>query len=1812
MPKKVVISSSFTAEPIKEPLNFWFKLLQLPFQAVFTPYNQVFQQMLDPTSITSQNTNGINIILLRLEDWLPKSEFGLPQNSNVHKHYEQLEKNLGDFTQAIQLSLVRIGTPHILCICPPTPTVYSDESLYDNYIKAENTLTRELTPLNGLEIITEKDLFKLYPVAGYHDQIGQQFGHIPYSPDFFISLATMLVRKINAVINPRPKVLVLDCDQTLWNGIVGEDGPVGITIDQNRIHLQEFAVQQHNAGMLICLCSKNNDNDVIEAFRQNSKMPLSLDHIVSYRINWRSKSDNIKALADELQLGLDSFIFLDDSPLECAEVQANCPEVTVLQLPESSQDIPGFLDHIWFFDRLSITLEDKKRSGYYKQDIKRQQLLSDSISFADFIDGLDLKMEFFPVSISNLTRVSQLTQRTNQFNFTTLRRSEAELEKFCSHNTYGSFVVTVRDKFGDYGLVGVCLFVTTDKVLSLDTLLLSCRALGRGIEHRMLAHLGDIAQSLSLEFITISFMNTAKNTPALEFLNTLKYANKKEQEGGWHFELTPDYAKQLSLKNCTVKKSVTSKSGATTSNDHKKTETFSNSRLEAHIANNLNSIDVIRNALEDFKKKSRPDFDRGYTPPRTPTETKLEKIWCRFLHFDRISITDNYFDLGGDSVIGIQIISEAASQGVHLTPDQIFKFHTIADQARVAVSNAVPSTEISTCDDQRKSAPKNGFPLSPATSRKPDNGSPNFTLPDQPESDKNAVYSLSSMQEGILFHTIYNHSPELYVVQLHCTIEGSLDKRIFEQAWQDIVKRHAVLRTCFEWQSIEKPRQKVQKQIDISFYYADLSDRTESDQENKLSEYLQEDRVKGFDLSRLPLFRLALIRTSFNTVRFIWSYHHIILDGWSWQLILQEVFSKYRARLQNIQTPLPFTRPFLDFVDWFENFDFTISETYWENVLSRASAPSYISSAGTLQSTTMDFQTGFGECTLTLSENTSQSLVDFAQQNRLTMNTVIQGCWALLLKLYTGNKTVIFGTTSSGRSISLSGIADMVGLFINTLPMVLTIDPEKTVSELFNNVQSQTIGHLSHEQTPLVKIKPLSKLPHDQELFDSIVVFENHLVNNNLFDENDPMSMSVISIIESTNYAVTVVVYPGNEIIIKTIYDRSVFLHNDIERITASYKSILDNIVVDCNTTLESLATVSPDERNKLVNVFNSTSKQYPETMCLHSFLMSQTVRTPSAPALVMNDISLSYEKLDCRSNQLAHYIQKFGVGPEVPCGVLLDRSPEMVVSLYAVLKAGGAYVPLEPELPLDRLQFIVQDTAMPVILTTHTLAREISDSDVKVICLESEKTEIDQQSFTPPPSLATAESAAYIIYTSGTTGKPKGVVNCHKGICNRLFWMQDKYKITENDVLIQKTPFSFDVSVWEFFWPSMVGARLVVAPPGSHRDSTQLIDLINKHNITIIHFVPSMLQVFLENTNSHTCKSLKRVICSGEALSYNSQNQFFNNLDAELHNLYGPTEAAVDVTYWECSRGSDLNIVPIGRPVANTQIYILDSNLRPVPVGVPGELHIGGIQVARGYLNRPELTREKFIPDPFSKKTDGRLYKTGDLARFLADGTIEYLGRLDFQVKIRGFRIELGEVEAVLMQHPEIAAAVVIAQDSTAGDPRLIAYLVSQSNEMLTTEALKEYLLKKLPEYMIPAVFMTIPELPISANGKIDRKALPEPNQDRPVLEQVYVSPSNTTEKNLEDIWCYLLTLERIGVNDNFFDLGGNSLLIVRVVSLVEKKMSISMPIAKMFQYPTIRSLAKYMDGGYETNKKQVSINERAQQRRKNVARKKQLSNKS
>ncbi|HET6850667.1 MAG TPA: amino acid adenylation domain-containing protein, partial [Pyrinomonadaceae bacterium] len=544
-------------------------------------------------------------------------------------------------------------------------------------------------------------------------------------------------------------------------------------------------------------------------------------------------------------------------------------------------------------------------------------------------------------------------------------------------------------------------------------------------------------------------------------------------------------------------------------------------------------------------------------------------------------------------------------------------------------------------------------------------------------------------------------------------------------------------------------------------------------------------------------------------------------------------------------------------------------------------------------------------------------------------------------------------------------------------------------------------------------------------------------------------------------------------------------------------------------------------------------------------------------------------------------YLRSLGVGPETRVGVMMERSVEMVVALFGILKAGGAYVPLDPEYPQERLAYMLEDAQIKVLLTQEHLRGRVTEHSVVIACLDADWNEISARgSNLGPvmPSHVSGANACYVIYTSGTTGRPKGTINTHAGVCNRLLWMQDAYRLTEHDCVLQKTPFSFDVSVWEFFWPLMIGARLVIAEPGGHRDPEYLINVIKDQRVTVLHFVPSMLKVFLEQEGVEQCDTLKQVMCSGEALSLELQQRFFERQKAELHNLYGPTEAAVDVTFWQCRRDDDQPLVPIGKPVANTQIFILDDHMEPVPVGVAGELHIGGVQLARGYLGQAALTAEKFIPHPFAKGPGERLYRTGDLVRYRVDGNIEYLGRIDHQVKIRGFRVETGEVEAALSAHEAVREAVVIATGES--EKRLVAYIVPakavDGAQQSLIRDLQSYLRKRLPDYMMPSGFMLLDAMPLTATGKVNRRALPAPQN---YTSDSSVPPRTPAEELLANIWSTVLGVTSVGVEDNFFDLGGHSLLGTRLVSRIKEAFSAELRLRALFEYPNVATLARHIE---------------------------------
>jgi len=653
----------------------------------------------------------------------------------------------------------------------------------------------------------------------------------------------------------------------------------------------------------------------------------------------------------------------------------------------------------------------------------------------------------------------------------------------------------------------------------------------------------------------------------------------------------------------------------------------------------------------------------------------------------------------------------------------------------------------------------------------------------------------------------------------------------------------------------------------------------------------------------------------------------------------------------------------------------------------------------------------------------------------------------------------------------------------------------------------------------------------------------------------------------------------GDGISLEIEYSTDLFDKTRIERMAEHMRVLLEGIVAEPDQQIGKLPLLSEAERRQLLVEWNDTRTDYPTGLTLMDLFEAQAARTPEAVAVAFEGESLTYRELDQRANQLGHYLQKLGVGPDVPVGICTERSLEMVVGLYGVHKAGGAYVPIDPEYPRQRLARMFEVSRTPVLLMQERLCEIVPEYQGRIVYLDAQWDQIAREPEHAPPRRTRAEHLAYIIFTSGSTGEPKGVMVPHVGICNRLLWMQQAYHLDATDRVLQKTPFSFDVSVWEFFWPLQVGAALVVARPGGHRDPEYLTALIEKEKITTIHFVPSMLRTFLEDLGRGRCRSLRRVVCSGEALPYDLVERFFERIDAELHNLYGPTEASVDVTAWTCTPDYPRQAVPIGKPIANTRVYVLNEYQQLVPEGVPGELYLGGIQLARGYLNRPDLTAEKFVPDPFVGQAEARLYKTGDSVRWLPDGNLEYLGRLDHQVKIRGFRIELGEIESCLRRHPTIEDVVVLAREDSPGDKRLVAYFVAKEEEAPAVDDLRSRLKQELPEFMVPAAFMVLKALPLTPSGKVDRRALPKPDGFPREAEHAYVPPRTPIEEALAGTWREVLNLERVGIHDIFFEMGGHSLLATQVVSRIRSALQVELPLRVFFEGPTVAQLAQHVE---------------------------------
>ncbi|MEM9808707.1 MAG: amino acid adenylation domain-containing protein, partial [Cyanobacteria bacterium P01_D01_bin.56] len=808
-----------------------------------------------------------------------------------------------------------------------------------------------------------------------------------------------------------------------------------------------------------------------------------------------------------------------------------------------------------------------------------------------------------------------------------------------------------------------------------------------------------------------------------------------------------------------------------------------------------------------------------------------------------------------------------------------------------------------------------------------------------------------------------------------------------------------------------------------------------------------------FDLSKDVLLRGTLFTLATDEHILLLNLHHIVCDGWSVSVLIQELTALYTAFSTNQSPSLPdLPLQFGDFSQWHrqwltaEMYDQQL--TYWKERL--GDGVPMLELPRDFPRPVMPSYEG-GRHFWSLPKQVTQQLKALSQETGTTLYMTLLAAFQTLLHRYSGQDDIAVGSLLANRPHP--DLEKLIGFFPNTVVMRTDMSGQPSFRELLEQVKETTLAAYKYRDLPfdqLVQALHPDHQPGQNPFFQ--VVFDLQNTPHSMWELPD-VKVSPINLCNgTTKFDLFLELFETPDGLTGYFeYSTDLFKPTTIERMVGHFQILLDAIGYQSDQPVAMLPILPEAERQQLLLDWNQTQVDYPLEVCLHQLFEAQVEKTPDAPAIVFEGQQLTYRQLNQRANYLANYLQTVGVGPESMVGICLERSLEMVVGLLGILKSGGAYVPIDPTYPQERLGFMLTDAQVPVLLTSAAVAEQLPPCPGKQLCLDRDWEEICGVSDRNPISAVKAHNLAYVIYTSGSTGKPKGAMNTHRGIVNRLLWMQDQYQLTLEDTILQKTPFCFDVSVWEFFWPLITGAKLVVARPEGHKDRDYLVQLIAEERITTLHFVPSMLQIFLGANDLETCYSLKRVICSGEALPFDLQSRFFERLQCELHNLYGPTEAAIDVTYWQCQPDSELQKVPIGKPVANTQLYILDVALNPLPMGAVGELHIAGVQLARGYHNRPELTAEKFI---FHRELDRRLYKTGDLCRFLPDGNIEYLGRVDHQVKIRGFRIELGDIESTLCQHDTIQEAVVVPWEGSTGDKQLVAYVVADQDQGEVTAA--------------------------------------------------------------------------------------------------------------------------------------------------------------
>ncbi|MFD4672028.1 amino acid adenylation domain-containing protein [Lentzea sp. NPDC058450] len=1014
--------------------------------------------------------------------------------------------------------------------------------------------------------------------------------------------------------------------------------------------------------------------------------------------------------------------------------------------------------------------------------------------------------------------------------------------------------------------------------------------------------------------------------------------------------------------------------------------------------------------------------------------------------------------------------------------------------------------------------------------------------------DVEDVYPLTPMQNGMLFHSLMDSSGTAYFEQINAVVDGVRDTSALAAAWQRVANRIPVLRSAFAWEDLPKPYQVVSAHVRVPVTELDWRDLSGAELDASVAHHLDQDRKAGLDLGEAPLMRVAIIRLTDDRVRLVWTFHHALLDGWSGMQVLAEVLGECSAE------PVAVTRrPYRDYVEWLAQQDLTAAREYWQEAV-----------AGFEAATPLPFDrpksglhrtVSSARLRISLPEDVTARVYETAKQAQVTINTVVQGVWALLLSRYSGETDVCFGATVAGRPADLAGADRIAGMFINTLPVRVHVDQDADVVTWLRGQQEAQAAARQFDHVSLTEVVEWSGLPRGRDLFDSIVVFENYPVET----AADGPSIVDIGSTSGTNYPLNVVVYPEDALSLLLHFDPALFDETTVRRM-AGHLRMLFEAVGSGRGRVGELSMLAQAERRTLLTEWATTGPARTGGR-LHEVIGAQA---PDAVAVVHNGNATTYGELDAAANRLAHHLIALGVGRDVLVGVSVPRSTDLVVAVLAVLKAGGAYVPLDPEYPAERLTTMLAETRPRVLLTLADQATRFAESEVDTVLLD--RVSLDSLPDNDPVVEGDDRDLAYVMFTSGSTGTPKGVMIEHRSLFNVVRSINERYGLTPDSSVLQVCSMSFDGGVQDIFSTLVAGATLVLSGPDALHDPSALARQLKADGITVASLPPAVLAALdPAELSGLECVGTGGDVCPVELVEAWAPGRTFVN-------IYGPTESTLAVTLYPAQAGAGHRTIPLGEPIPGVRLHVLDTGLAPVPVGVTGELYIGGAGLARGYAGRPDLTAERFVADPLGEP-GARLYRTGDLVRWRPDGLLEFVARTDDQVKIRGFRVEPGEIENTLIRHPAVSEVVVTAPRTEAGTRQLVAYVVPDTAP--DGDTLRRHLAKTLPDYLVPSAFVRLPRLPLTANGKVDRRALPRPSR-ADVITVAYRAPANPTEEALCRVWAEVLGRDEVGADDDFFALGGDSITSLRLTSRVRRSFGVEVSPRDLFDAPTVAGLAE------------------------------------